>query len=639
MAIIKRDPKSTAENSLWPPGFRFHPTDEELVAYYLKRKMCRRRIKLDVITELDVYKWDPDELPGQSILKTGDRQWFFFSPRDRKYPNGGGRSNRATRHGYWKATGKDRSVTCNSRPVGVKKTLVYYTGRAPTGDRTDWVMHEYMLDEQEIKRCDKIKDYYALYKVYKKSGPGPKNGEQYGAPFKEEEWADEDTPNINIAVNSELYERQLCVVPLDNVQPLAKALPVEILQPLALEQPPTDDIEEFMKRILDEPLLPEQQVNDFADLLQAAGEEDSQITLVEPSSGHPFVPSIPTAPDGCRNAEQENFSFTQITTSNPQVYEASEVTSAATSNWEQVPCVAVEEGFLEIDDLDKEPGPSDVRKPVESFQLGDFDDLFHDADMLFYDTGPIYHGNVPSSLDNGEGDGILSHSYMNGFENGFLNQGNYHVQSQSITNQEQYQFPSHTVENQVNYCQLHSNQLDYHQLQTNNQQTWTLEQNVVFDPSSSSQGAVSVPTPVCGLFPSHPRALDWLDGVAYESVVPQTEGNQNNTKGVAESGWVSSALWSFVESIPTTPASASESPLVNRAFERMSSFSRLRINSYNNNNNDGVVAQGNRNDGVPIPTVVRRANKKGFLFLSILGALIAITWGTIRIMGRVVFSS
>ncbi|KAL5555079.1 hypothetical protein UlMin_037315 [Ulmus minor] len=144
------------DKQVWPPGFRFHPTDEELVLYYLKRKICRKRLKLNIVAETDVYKWDPEELPGLSILKTGDRQWFFFNPRERKYPNGA-RSGRGTRHGYWKATRKDKTITCNSRSVGLKKTLVYYKGRAPNGERTDWVMHEYTMDEEELKRCQNVK--------------------------------------------------------------------------------------------------------------------------------------------------------------------------------------------------------------------------------------------------------------------------------------------------------------------------------------------------------------------------------------------------------------------------------------------------------------------------------------------------
>ncbi|MCD9639034.1 hypothetical protein HAX54_023283, partial [Datura stramonium] len=57
---------------------------------------------------------------------------IFFGQRDRKYPNGF-RTNRATRAGYWKSTGKDRRVTSQNRAIGMKKTLVYYRASGPIG--------------------------------------------------------------------------------------------------------------------------------------------------------------------------------------------------------------------------------------------------------------------------------------------------------------------------------------------------------------------------------------------------------------------------------------------------------------------------------------------------------------------------
>ncbi|WVY91020.1 hypothetical protein V8G54_036534 [Vigna mungo] len=159
-----------------PPGFRFHPTDEELVAYYLKRKINGRKIELEIIPEVDLYKCEPWDLPGKSLLPGKDLEWYFFSPRDRKYPNGS-RTNRATKSGYWKATGKDRKVNSKARSVGMKKTLVYYRGRAPHGSRTNWVMHEYRLDETECETASGLQDAYALCRVLKKSAVIPQKVE------------------------------------------------------------------------------------------------------------------------------------------------------------------------------------------------------------------------------------------------------------------------------------------------------------------------------------------------------------------------------------------------------------------------------------------------------------------------------
>lgn len=78
----------------------------------------------------------------------GELEWYFFSPRDRKYPNGA-RPNRAATSGYWKATGTDKPVLTSggTQKVGVKKALVFYEGKPPKGIKTNWIMHEYRLTD------------------------------------------------------------------------------------------------------------------------------------------------------------------------------------------------------------------------------------------------------------------------------------------------------------------------------------------------------------------------------------------------------------------------------------------------------------------------------------------------------------
>ncbi|KZV40900.1 hypothetical protein F511_05145 [Dorcoceras hygrometricum] len=137
------------EYSCIPPGFRFHPTEEELVGYYLKRKISSLKIDLDVIIEIDLYKMEPWDIQDKCKLGHEERnEWYFFSHKDRKYPTGT-RTNRATTAGFWKATGRDKAVLSNERIIGMRKTLVFYKGRAPNGRKTDWIMHEYRLQTSE----------------------------------------------------------------------------------------------------------------------------------------------------------------------------------------------------------------------------------------------------------------------------------------------------------------------------------------------------------------------------------------------------------------------------------------------------------------------------------------------------------
>lgn len=171
------------------PGFRFHPTDEELVQYYLKRKACAKPFRFEAVTEIDVYKYEPWELQVHSRVKNRDLEWYFFSPVDRKYGNGS-RLNRATGKGYWKATGKDRCVRHKGETIGMKKTLVFHSGRAPDGKRTNWVMHEYRLADEDLEKPGLVQEAFVVCRIFQKSGLGPPNGDRY-APFIEEEWDDE----------------------------------------------------------------------------------------------------------------------------------------------------------------------------------------------------------------------------------------------------------------------------------------------------------------------------------------------------------------------------------------------------------------------------------------------------------------
>ncbi|CAJ2664574.1 unnamed protein product [Trifolium pratense] len=156
-----------------PPGFRFHPTDEELISHYLYKKVLDSNFSARAIGDVDLNKSEPWDLPWKA--KMGEKEWYFFCVRDRKYPTGL-RTNRATEQGYWKATGKDKEIFKGKSLVGMKKTLVFYKGRAPKGEKSNWVMHEYRLEGKfSVHNLPKsAKNEWVICRVFQKSSAGKK---------------------------------------------------------------------------------------------------------------------------------------------------------------------------------------------------------------------------------------------------------------------------------------------------------------------------------------------------------------------------------------------------------------------------------------------------------------------------------
>ncbi|KAJ6857166.1 NAC domain-containing protein 1-like [Populus alba x Populus x berolinensis] len=161
----------------YPPGYRFKPKDQELISCYLLCKIRDRPLPRNGIHEVTLYKYSPETLIV-NYEPYGDKEWYFLTPRDRKYPNGD-RPNRAAGDGYWKATGADIDVTSANRVIGSKKTLVFHRGKAPGGDKTNWIMHEYRAsnsDRAPKRTNDGMRlDEWVLCRIHNRNDSSPRN--------------------------------------------------------------------------------------------------------------------------------------------------------------------------------------------------------------------------------------------------------------------------------------------------------------------------------------------------------------------------------------------------------------------------------------------------------------------------------
>ncbi|KAF8034086.1 hypothetical protein BT93_C0385 [Corymbia citriodora subsp. variegata] len=167
-----------------PTGFRFYPTEEELLSFYLHNQLqgsLQDRLRR-IIPVLDIYATEPWNLPELSgeLCRQDKEQWFFFAPMQEREARGG-RPSRSTVVGYWKATGSPGYVySSDNRVIGMKKSMVFYVGKAPTGRKTKWKLNEYRAIEiisplnansaSSSMPVFRLRHEFALCRVYVVSG-------------------------------------------------------------------------------------------------------------------------------------------------------------------------------------------------------------------------------------------------------------------------------------------------------------------------------------------------------------------------------------------------------------------------------------------------------------------------------------
>ncbi|XP_056698684.1 NAC domain-containing protein 13-like [Spinacia oleracea] len=171
------------------PGLRFHPTNEELLVWYLKRKIREQPLGCEAIADIDFYAYEPWELPHMSPIDYGKNAWFFFVQR------GGVRNRLTPSGGQWKISGTAINVFNLGTMVGEIKSLSFKW----RGEHTLWRMKEYHLTDNDL---GEEQGSYVISKVYSK---GPWIEHQ----FREEEWAaifnpPQAAPNAQNVINQEI---------------------------------------------------------------------------------------------------------------------------------------------------------------------------------------------------------------------------------------------------------------------------------------------------------------------------------------------------------------------------------------------------------------------------------------------------
>ncbi|XP_047306863.1 NAC domain-containing protein 83-like [Impatiens glandulifera] len=133
-----------------PPGFRFQPTEEEIVFQYLTRKTYSHPLPASVIPEINnIRNFNPWDLPGD---QEQDRYFFSNASEVATSYKKRNKSKGSVGSGYWKTTGIEKKIDYVGKKqypiMGMRRTFIFHGGRK-TGD--EWFMHEYRLSDSKTQ--------------------------------------------------------------------------------------------------------------------------------------------------------------------------------------------------------------------------------------------------------------------------------------------------------------------------------------------------------------------------------------------------------------------------------------------------------------------------------------------------------
>ncbi|XP_057423366.1 NAC domain-containing protein 83-like [Lotus japonicus] len=147
------------------PGYKFDPTDEVLVDFYLKRRVFSQHLPVQIIPDFNVFQTEPWGLPGGDGNIFSECKFFFYNPMKRDLTN---LYMRVAGSGQWKVVekGKDIPIPQNNKVVGKRNTLIFWEAKGVSTRRTNWVMHEFRL--VLIDNPSKMTKW-AVYRIFQKN--------------------------------------------------------------------------------------------------------------------------------------------------------------------------------------------------------------------------------------------------------------------------------------------------------------------------------------------------------------------------------------------------------------------------------------------------------------------------------------